>query len=74
MVEGEAELIACRADLEVAQLEADTIKITAEAELMQLEAERGVELELKQNELNIKAEYSEQMAGIETKVDSRLLE
>jgi len=64
---GEAELIACRADLEVAQLEAETITISAEAELMQLEAERGVELELKQNELNIQAEYAEQMAEIETK-------
>jgi major vault protein len=68
---GEAELIACRADLEVAQLEAETIKISAGAEHMQLEAERGVELELKQNELNIQAEYAEQMSEIETKVNSK---
>merc|ERR1719219_2804802 len=63
---GEAELIACRAELEVAQLEAETIRISAEAELMQLESERKVELELKQSELDNQAEYAEQIAEIET--------
>jgi len=63
---GEAELIKCRAELEVAQLEAETIKITAEAELMELDAQRQVDLEIKQNELDVEAQYAEQMADIET--------
>jgi len=64
--EGEAQLIQCRAELEVAQLEAETIKISTESELSQLNSERNVELDLKQSENTVAADYAEQMADIET--------